>query len=89
VNIGLSSHPLAEFWDYYDALPEAIQEQADKQYALFEANPHHPSLHLKEVGSYWSVRVSRGYRALARRRGNDLFWFWIGPHDEYERILKG
>ena len=87
--MSLSSHPLAEFWDCYDALPEDIQEQADKQYALFEANPNHPSLHFKPIGAYWSVRVSRGYRALARRRGNDLFWFWIGPHDQYERILKG
>jgi hypothetical protein len=66
-----------------------IQVQADKQYALFAANPHHPSLRFKEIGPYWSVRVSRGYRALARCRGNDLYWFWIGPHDEYERLLKG
>ena len=84
-----NSHPLAEFWKCYDALPADIQEQADKQYALFEANPFHSSLRFKETGPYWSVRVSRSYRALARRRGNDLYWFWIGPHDKYERILKG
>jgi hypothetical protein len=35
------------------------------------------------------VRVSRGYRALALRHDDELTWFWIGPHDEYERILKG
>jgi hypothetical protein len=69
-------------------LSEAIQEQADKQYALFAANPNHPSLRLKLVGPYWAVRVSHGYRALARRNQNDFFWFWIGPNDEYERILK-
>jgi uncharacterized membrane protein len=82
------SHALAEFWEHFQALPADIQVQANKQYSLFEANPNHPSLRLKEIGPYWSVRVSRGYRALARRRGNDYFWFWIGPHDEYERILK-
>ena len=82
------SHVLAEFWDCYDALPEAIQEQADKQYALFAANPNHRSLRLKPRGPYWCVRISDGYRALARRKENDFFWFWIGPHDEYERILK-
>ncbi|MGA3235875.1 MAG: hypothetical protein ABSG03_06215 [Bryobacteraceae bacterium] len=65
-----------------------IREQANKQYSLFEANPDHPSLRLKAIGPYWAVRVSRGYRALARRRHNDFFWFWIGPHDEYDRILK-
>ena len=81
------SHALAQFWENYDALPEAIQEQADKQYQLFLENPNHPSLHLKQVGPYWSVRITRGCRALARRRGNEFFWFWIGPHDEYERML--
>jgi hypothetical protein len=26
---------------------------------------------------------------LAVREGNAFTWFWIGPHDEYERILNG
>jgi hypothetical protein len=73
---------------HYNSLAVDIREQANKQYSLFEANPDHPSLRLKPTGPYWAVRVSRGYRALARRRHNDFFWFWIGPHDEYERILK-
>lgn len=59
----------AVFWEYYDAMPKAMQQQADKQFALFEENSNHPSLHFKATGPYWSVRVSRGYRALARRRG--------------------
>lgn len=82
------SHALPEFWDHYSALPKDVQEQANKQFSVFEANPHHPSLQLKAINPYWAVRVSRGYRALARRRDNDFFWFWIGPHDQYERILK-
>jgi len=69
-------------------LAEAIQEQADKQFALFEENPNHSSLGFKAIDHYRSVRVSRGYRALARCRDNDLFWFWICPHDEYEELLK-
>jgi hypothetical protein len=54
--VTVRSHALAQFWTYYDVLPEAIQEQADKQYQLFLENPNHPSLHLKQVGPYWSVR---------------------------------
>ena len=54
-----------------------VQDQAFKQYALFEENPFHPSLRFKEKGRCWSVRVSRGYRALAVRHDNDLTWFWI------------
>lgn len=84
-----TSHASAEFWELYSGLPEAIQQQADKQYALFETHPDHPSLLLKPVGSFWSVRVSRSYRALAVRRGNGFYWFWIGPHDEYEQLIEG
>jgi hypothetical protein len=83
------SHALTQFWEHYEALPADIRAQANKQYALFEADPWHPSLRLKPVGPYWAVRVSRGYRALARRRENEFFWFWIGPHDGYERMLNG
>jgi hypothetical protein len=67
------SHALPEFWDCYSALTVDIREKASKQYSLFEANPYHPSLRLKAIGPYWVVRVSRGYRALARRRDNDFF----------------
>jgi len=77
------------FWECLNGLPVAVKDQAFKQYALFEENPFHPSLQFKETGRYWSVRVSRGYRALAVRHDNDLTWFWIGSHDEYERILMG
>jgi hypothetical protein len=82
------SYALASFWKSYDALPEPIQEQADKQYQLFRVNPGHTSLRLKRAGPFWAVRIDRGYRALARRQANDFFWFWIGSHGEYERILK-
>jgi len=28
-----------------------------------------------------------GYRALAADGPDGLVWFWIGLHDEYERLL--
>jgi hypothetical protein len=55
---------------------------------LFAEDPYHPSLRFKEVGAYWSGRISGRYRALAKRKGNNLIWFWIGHHDEYETLLK-
>jgi hypothetical protein len=79
---------LARFWQRYDELPAETQRRADKQYALFETNPLHPSLRLKAVGPFWSVRISGSYRALAIRKGDVFHWFWIGPHDEYEEILR-
>jgi hypothetical protein len=78
---------LPRFWDLYDRLPAEIQAQADKQYALFSQNPSHPSLRFKQVGAFWSVRVSYSYRALAVRDGEVLTGFWIGTHADYDNLL--
>jgi len=33
------------------------------------------------------VRIHQEYRALARRRGDLIVWFWIGTHQQYERLI--
>jgi hypothetical protein len=60
---------------------------ADKNYALLKENPRHPSLQLKKVGRFWSVRVGSRYRALAVEMDQDLISFWIGSHAEYDAII--
>ncbi len=84
----MSHHTTADFWACYERLPEAVQRAADRGYALLRADPRHPSLHLKRVGRLWSVRAASGYRALAADGPDGLVWFWIGPHDEYERLIS-
>ncbi len=83
----MNHHSTTDFWDCYARLPEAVQRVADRHYALLRADPRHPSLHFKKVGRLWSVRAGAGYRALAAEAPDGLVWFWIGPHDEYERLL--
>ena len=82
------SKTIPEFWDRYNDLPEDIQQRADKQFSLFARNPKHPSIQLKPAGEFWSARVTDAYRALAIREESVFTWFWIGPHDEYERLIK-
>lgn len=53
------------FWKSYAGLPDNIKALADRCYALLKENPRHPSLQLKKVGRFWSVRVGSRYRALA------------------------
>ena len=86
--MNFTSHATPEFWTLFDSLPEHVQEQARKQYGLFALDPFHPSLRLKPVGPFWSVRVSRSYKSLAVRREDHFYWFWIGSHDDYERFLS-
>ncbi|MEX2174138.1 MAG: hypothetical protein WD872_07235 [Pirellulaceae bacterium] len=78
-----------DFWYCYRNLPAPIRELADKNFALLQGGPHHPSLRFKKIESFWSVRVGLRYRALARDRADGLVWFWIGHHSEYDRLLKG
>lgn len=77
------------FWDWYAKLPEDLRDRADKQFEILNESPGHPSLQLKPAGDLWSARVTDAYRALAIRDRNVFTWFWIGPHDEYLRLLKG
>lgn len=76
------------FWQAYAKLPENVRALADKNYALLKENPQHPSLKLKKVGRYWSVRVGLRYRALAAELEGDLVWFWIGSHADYDALIK-
>ena len=76
-----------DFWAAYRELPRAVQELADKNFALLAQNSRHPSLRLKKVGAFWSARIGRNYRALARDRAEGLVWFWIGPHDGYSQLI--
>jgi hypothetical protein len=53
-----------DFWYHYRALSADIQANADRAFARMNADPHHPSIHLKRVGDYWSARIGLQYRAL-------------------------
>ncbi len=71
-------------------LPESIRKQAREAYRLFRQNPYHPSLNFKLVipaERVYSVRIGIHYRALGRWIGDEVVWFWIGPHAEYDKFL--
>lgn len=75
------------FWRHFEELPPTVQQTARRNFELLKANPRHPSLRFRNVGRYWSARVSGSYRAVAVRDGSDFVWFWIGDHDEYLRVI--
>jgi hypothetical protein len=77
------------FWECYRALPPEVQRLADENYRLLKQNERHPSLQLKRAGRFWSVRVGLHYRALAVEDAENLVWFWIGHHSEYDRLIAG
>ena len=81
----------ARFWAAYRDLPPDIRKLTRKAYTLFINAPSHSSLPFKKVHEsdrVYSVRVSHGYRALGLLDGNEVTWFWVGSHTEYDRLLK-
>jgi len=86
----VKSRTTEKFRKAFAVLPEQIQRQARSAYRIFRQNPHHPSLHFKQVHPVkpiYSVRINIEYRAVGVREQDEMIWFWIGPHTEYEKLL--
>jgi len=83
----MKSSTTPDFWASYGELPPEIKRRARAVYRLWRANPRHPSLAFKKVGEAWSVRIGSGYRAVCLLQDDTFYWFWIGTHDEYERLI--
>lgn len=84
----MKSSTTPSFWRAYRTLTPEMQAEARKAYQLWKANPRHPSLRFERKGDFWSVRITRGWRALAREHEGTFYWFWIGSHDDYQRLIK-
>lgn len=84
-------HP--RFHADFSRLPAEVQVRARDAYRRFVTNPKHPGLRFKRLATemdLWSVRIGDNYRAVGvRTNGDEIVWFFIGNHAEYERLLKG
>jgi mRNA-degrading endonuclease RelE of RelBE toxin-antitoxin system len=76
------------FWYHYRSLPPEVRKIADKNFELLKDDPRYPSLHLKQIGKLWSVRVGKQYRALGLDKKDAIVWFWIGTHADYDKLIK-
>ncbi len=87
----MNSTTTERFWKCYAALPAEVRSQAKEAYALFLKDPYYPSLHFKRIHStrpIFSVRIGVGYRAVGIVEGDEITWFWIGSHADYDNLLK-
>ena len=79
-----------KFWKAYAKLDETVKQQARASYRLFRENPQHPSLNFKKMHDslpIYSARVNLNHRAVGIFENGEIIWFWIGPHDAYEKLL--
>jgi NADH:ubiquinone oxidoreductase subunit B-like Fe-S oxidoreductase len=86
----MKSATLPSFWSAYEQLENETKRSARKVYRLWTENPFHPSLHFKCINreeSLWAVRINRACCAVGILEGDQVTWFWIGGHNEYEQFF--
>lgn len=86
----MRSRTTSPFRKQLAALPPEIQQQARGAYRRFRRDPWHNSLHFKQVHPslpLYSVRIAKGYRAVGKRDERGMLWFWIGSHNDYDKLL--
>ena len=87
----MNSHTTRRFRQLFAQLPEAVQRQAREAYSRFRQDPFHPSLRFRRVHPtrpIYSVRISLAYRSLGVQEGDEIVWFWIGSHADYDKMVR-
>lgn len=85
----MNNKRLRSFHKYFARLPRDVQYQAVEAYHLFKKNPYHPGLRFKRIDSEantYSVRIGIHYRAVGLWRGDTIYWFFIGSHEDYNHL---
>jgi mRNA-degrading endonuclease RelE of RelBE toxin-antitoxin system len=87
----VKSYVTASFRQNFKQLSKKTQKQAREAYKHFQADPNYPSLRFKKVHPtrpIYSARVGMGHRAVGVLENDEIVWFWIGSHKDYERIIS-
>ncbi len=87
----MKSRTTKKFIKLLNNLPKVIQKLAKEKYDLFKENPHHPVLNFKRLqkdDELCSIRFANNWRALGYIKDDIIYWFWIGPHEEYNNLIN-
>ena len=87
----MNSETIASFRKQFSAAPVAVQLKIRQAHQLRSESPQHPSLRFKKVHAtlpIFSARVDLDWRAVGILKADTMIWFFVGPHGEYERLLR-
>lgn len=86
----MKSHTTKRFREAFARLPEQVRRQGREAYKRFREDPAYPGLRFKRIHPtrpIYSARISDDYRAVGVREGDEITWFWIGTHAEYDHLI--
>jgi hypothetical protein len=87
----MKSHTTTKFRKAFGDLPADVQKQARQAYRFFIENPHHPGLRFKSIHPnrpIYSVRIGLNCRAVGVLDEDDIIWFWVGSHADYDKLIQ-
>lgn len=73
------------------SLPDEIRKQAWISYRDWRKDVWASRFEFKQVHSsqpIYSVRINYSYRAVGFRQNDEVTWFWIGSHADYDNLLN-
>ena len=86
------SHVLPSFKKSFQILPKEIKHKAKEAYKIWKKNPFDNSLNFKQIHPtkpIYSLQITLNWRAVGiRKEKNTMLWFWIGSHEEYNKLIK-
>jgi hypothetical protein len=85
------SHTTDKFRKAFRNLPAPVQSKARKAFHLWRQDPGNPLLHYKQVHRskpVYSIRIGLGWRAVGLKAENQMIWFWVGSHSNYDKLIK-
>jgi hypothetical protein len=87
----INSRINARFRKAFQKLPKEVQKQAKQTYRRWKRNPYQAALEFKPVHltkPVYSVRIGLKWRAVGILENHVIVWFWIGSHEEYNKLLN-
>jgi mRNA-degrading endonuclease RelE of RelBE toxin-antitoxin system len=87
----MKSHINESFRKALAKLPTNVRRQAQRAYQRFRTDPYYRSLQFKlidEDEQIYSIRIGTHYRALGTKDGNEITWYWIGSHADYDTLIS-
>jgi hypothetical protein len=75
------------FWNCYQTLPKSVRELADKNYELLKLTLHTRLCISRRLESTALSELVYSTEHWLSKQADDLLWFWIGPHSEYDKLI--
>ncbi len=87
----MESKTTEKFRKCFIGLPKNVQNEAIKTFKLWKANPFAKNLKFKKIhgsNDIYSVRIGINWRSIGVKEEDEITWFWIGSHSDYDKLIK-